>query len=204
MNREELDRELDEWLDRASAEYGRAETRPGFEARVIAHVNSRLEKRRWRFRWISMATAAAAILGFFSFLLLTRFQERAATEIVLEEQPKPEPNLPNSAQPERRPLIIRAESPTKREAGKQAHPKAGETEKMRFLSAGLSDQERYLISFAKAVSAQISAGIPETEPGSLQTPDLEIPTIQIPKAEISSIIIETVQLPTDHQSEDQL
>ena len=60
MNREELDRELDEWLDRASAEYGTAETRPGFEARVIANVNSRLEKRRWRFRWLSLATAATA------------------------------------------------------------------------------------------------------------------------------------------------
>ena len=73
MNREELDRELDEWLDRASAEYGTAEARPGFEARVIANVNSRLAKRRLRFGWVSLATAATAALIFSCYALLTAF-----------------------------------------------------------------------------------------------------------------------------------
>ncbi len=204
MNREELDRELDEWLDRASAEYGRAETRPGFEARVVANVSSRLLKRRWRFRWVSMATAAAAILVFSSYVLLTHFQEHAATESVLEKQRKPKPTLPNSAQQKQLLLTIRAESSTKREAGKQVHPKAGEPEKMPFLSARLSDQERYLIAFVQAISAQSSTGIPEAESEPLQMPDLEIPTLQIPQAQIFSFKIETVQLPTAHQSEDQL
>lgn len=202
MNRKELDSELNEWLDRASAEYGRAETRSGFEARVIANVSSRLIKRRWRFRRVSMATAAAAILVLSSYVFLTRFQER--TENVLEEQRKPKPHLPSSAQPEQLPWIIRAEAPTKRETVKRAHPKAGTPEKMSFLSAGLSDQERHLIAFVQAISAQASAGIPEAESGPLQIPDWEIPTIQIPQAQISPFKIETVQLPTAPQSEDQL
>jgi hypothetical protein len=204
MNREDLDRELSEWLDRASAEYGKAETRPGFEARVIANVSSRLEKRRWRFRRLAMATAAAAILVFSSYVLLTRFQKYGATKTVLKKQPEPEPGSPYSAQPGRPSLTIRAKSSTGRIAGTQAPPQAGRLEKMPFLSARLSDQERYLVSFVQAVSAQTSAIIPGAESGPLQMPDLEIPTLQIPKAEISSIQIEMVRLPTAHQSEDPL
>jgi hypothetical protein len=204
MNREELDREINEWLDRASAEYGRAKTRPGFEARVIADVRSRLEKKRWYFRWISIATATAAILVFSSYVLLTRFQEHGAKEIVLEKQREPERDLTYDAPPERPPMISQAKSSKGRHPGMHVHPKAGESEKTSFLSARLSDQERYLVYFVRAFSAQASAGIPEAEPGPLQTPDLEIPILQIPKAEISSIQIETVQLPIAHQSEDKL
>jgi hypothetical protein len=145
-----------------------------------------------------------AILVFSSYVVLTRFQENAGIESVLEEQRKPKPNLPNSTQPERLPLTIQAEASTKREAVRPAHPKAGEPERMPFLSARLSDQERYLIAFVQTISAQTSAGIPEAESGPLQMPDLEIPTLQIPQAQISSFKIETVQLPTAPQSEDQL
>ena len=62
MSREELDRKLDEWLDRAADEYGRTEIRPGFEARIIASVNSSSEKRTWHFHWAPIAAAIAAAL----------------------------------------------------------------------------------------------------------------------------------------------
>ncbi len=89
MNREELDRELDQWLDRATSEYGRAEIRPGFESRIIANVNSRWEKRKWHFRWIPVAAAIAAILIFSPFLLRKGFQERQIADISAERPPKP-------------------------------------------------------------------------------------------------------------------
>jgi hypothetical protein len=204
MDREDLDSKIDEWLDRASAEYGRVETRPGFEARVIANVSSRLEKKRWCFRWASIATVTGAILVFSSYALLTRFQEPGTIETVLERQRELEPDMTYRAPLERRPLIGPAKSSAERHAGRQVHPKAGEFEKTSFLSARLSDQERYLVSFVQALSAQTATGIPEAEPGRLQMPDLVIPTLQIPKAEIFSIQIETVQLPSDHQSEEKL
>ena len=62
MNREELDRELDKWLDQAAAEYGKAEIQPGFEARIIAKLNRRLLSRSWNFRRIPAAAAIAIIL----------------------------------------------------------------------------------------------------------------------------------------------
>ena len=204
MNPEELDRELDKWLDRASAEFSSMKTRPGFESRILANVSSRLEKRRWRFRWASIATATAAILVISCYMLLNRFQEHAETKIVLEEQQKPEPSLPRGAQREQLPSIIQADPSTGPDVRRQTHPKVGENEKKPFLSAELSDQERYLISFVHAVSAQTSPSVLEAESGPLQIPAFEIRTLQIPKAQIFSIEIETVQLPMHHQSEDQL
>jgi len=197
MNSEELDRALDEWLDRADADYGMAETRPGFEARIIANVNNRLAKRRLHFRWMSLATAATAILIFSCYVLLTRIEDHPAGESVMQKQRS---SLPPIAKKEQPPLIVQAEPSAKLYAKKHVHTEVKDTPKSHFLSARISDQERYLLSFVKTVSEQNFAG----ESGPLQMPDFELSTIQIPKAQVSSINIDMVQLPMTHQSEDPL
>ncbi len=201
MNREDLDRELDTWLDRASAEYGRAESRAGLEARLIANVNNRLAKRRLHFRWLSLATAATAILIFSCYVLLTRIEDHPAGESVMQKQRS---SLPPIAKQEQPPLIVQAEPSAKMYAKKHVHIEVKDTPKSHFLSAKISDQERYLLSFVKTVSEQNFAGEPEAESGPLQMPDFELSTIQIPKAQVSSINIDRVQLPIAHQSEDPL
>lgn len=173
MNREELDKRLDEWLDRAAAEYGRAGMRPGIEARVIANLNSRLEKRKRYFRWIPVA-AAAAILVSSVLIFRTEFLEQGPAKIASNKQievhsaPKP---AGTAAVPATKP------SPKPQRLNKPTG---------RFLSSGLSDQERYLIAFARAASDQNITGLSgERKFEPVQIPDLEIPEFEIPEFEIT-------------------
>lgn len=76
MNRDELDKELDEWLDRAAVEYGKAEIRPGFETRILAKLKGRLAKRRLHLPWIPVAAAFAAILFFSVYLHRNQSEDR--------------------------------------------------------------------------------------------------------------------------------
>jgi hypothetical protein len=204
MNSEELDRALDEWLDRAAAAYGTAETRPGFEARVISNVNSRLEKRRWHFRRLSLAIAATAVIIVACYVFLARLQEHPAIDTALDRPQKPRPDFLDRAPGEQILSTMQAAVSKKKNAARSAPPKPRKTPEKHFLSAGLSDQERYLISFVQTVSAQTSTDASEAESGPLQMPDFEIPTIQIPKEQVSFINIDMVQLPIAHQSEDPL
>lgn len=110
--------------------------------------------------------------------------------------------LPPIAKQEQPPLIVRAEPSAKVYAKKHLHIEVRDTPKSHFLSAKVSDQERYLLSFVKTVSEQNFSGEAESEP--LQMPDFELSTIQIPKAQVSSINIDMVQLPIAHQNEDPL
>ena len=204
MKGEELDKALDEWLDRASAEFGAAETRSGFEARVIANVNSRLEKRRWRFRRLSLAMAATAVVIFACYVYLARVQEHPAIETALDKPQKKKSDLLDGAPGKQLPSITQAASSTKQGAARRVPSIAREVPNSQFLSAGLSDQERYLIAFVQAVSAQTSMDTSKAESEPLQMPEFEIPAFQIPKAQISLIKIDMVDLSMTLQREDQL
>jgi hypothetical protein len=75
MNREPLDKKLDDWLDQALTEYGRAEPRPGLEARTLAGVRSRLTRRPWWQWWphaVWVSTAAVTIVLFMIVILIKR------------------------------------------------------------------------------------------------------------------------------------
>jgi hypothetical protein len=113
-------------------------------------------------------------------------------------------SLPPIAKQEQPPLIVQAEPSAKVYAKKHVPIEVRDTSKGYFLSARLSDQERYLLSFVKTVSEQNFAGEPEDESGPLQMPDFELSTIPIPRAQVSSINIDMVQPPMAHQSEDPL
>jgi hypothetical protein len=187
MSREDLDRELDEWLNRAAAEYGRAEIRPGFENRIIAKLNSRLERRRLYLRWIPVAAACAAVLVFSVHVFRTNIQDSGRTDIVSQRPAKSESRPAQGLYRVPRPGKISTEPPTKGYTGRRARRKASQARRGRFLSSGLSDQERYLMAFAQAASKQSSIGISEdTKFKPLQIPKAEIPEFTIPDFEISS------------------
>ena len=204
MKDEELDKALDEWLDRASAEFGAAEMRPGFEARVIANVNSRLEKRRWRFRRLSLAMAATAVVIFACYVYLARVQKHPAIETALDKPQEQKSDLLGGAPGKQLPSITQAASSRKQGAARRVSSIAREVPNSQFLSAGLSDKERYLIAFVQAVSAQTSMDTSKAESEPLQMPEFEIPAFQIPKAQISLIKIDMVDLSMTLQREDQL
>ena len=202
MNREELNRELDQWLDRASAEFGRAETRPGFEARVIANVNSRLERNGWRFHRLLPAAALAAalillILSFWSFR--APVQERRMADIASVRTPEAKIPPAQIPQEDTQPDISSTQTSKISERDRQTRRKAVETQRGRFLSSGLSDQERNLIAFVRAVSKQAAEF--ESEP--LQEPK-QIPEFIIPEFKIPPFKIDVLPMQTQNGNEEQL
>jgi len=201
MNREELDENLKNWLDRAAAEFGQADARPGFEARIIANLNSRLEKRRWRFRWMSIAVACAAVLIGTFLALLPKFRDRATTEIASEISGKMQPNLQKGLPWQSQPKTISGELPANRNLGSQLIAKPRRSEQTDFLSSGLTDQERYLLAFVQAISAEGATDTPyQSKFSPLQIPELE----KIPEFEIPSIKIEALHISTLNGNEEPL
>jgi hypothetical protein len=199
MNREDLDKRLDEWLDRATRKYGSAERRPGFEARIIANLNSRREKKRWYLRWAPAAVTVTAILAISVFMVRNSFQDRATTDMSSKEVVEVSPRLVPAVRTEGNgsaaiPIVPAAKMP--------AGPVQTNFPSGRFLSSGLSDQERYLIAFARIASEQTITGLVENyefEPP--QMPDLEIPAFMIPEFEITSFGIKDLHEPTPGNEE---
>ena len=62
MERDRPDKVLDEWLDKATAEFGTAEPSPGFEQRMIAKVRAGVERRPVFYYWRLLALAAAIVV----------------------------------------------------------------------------------------------------------------------------------------------
>jgi hypothetical protein len=62
MDRESKDKKLEEWLDQALAEYGRAEPPPGLEARAVANLRWRLQQRSWWAHWPRPVWLSAALV----------------------------------------------------------------------------------------------------------------------------------------------
>jgi hypothetical protein len=191
MNREELEKQLDDWLDQAAAGYGSTEARSGFEARIIANLNGRLKKRRWYYHWIPIAATVTALLFFSIYALRINFQDHGTAEIasIRPAVPKSGPEQSLNRSPAGNAAVPAAKSHAKRLRSVQSNG--------RFLSSGLSDQERYLIAFARAASEQNITGLSEDhkfEP--LQIPELEIPEFDIPDFEIKSFEIEGLHAST--------
>jgi hypothetical protein len=192
MNHEELDSQLDEWLDRATREYGRAETRRGFESRIIAKLNSRLDKRRWLPLGIPVAAAAAAILLFCVYFLRTELQDRWAADIASNKpqhmSPMPVPTVQKKN--DKAPVIQAANADS---VVKQVRRQSSNKQRGRFLSSGLSDQERYLIAFAKTASNHEITGLSDNHNfEQLQIPELGIPPFIIPEFKIPTLEIEAL------------
>ncbi len=173
MNSEELDGELDKWLDRAMREYGQTEIGPGFERRIIENVTGGVRRRKWYFRRIPVAVAAVAALALSTSIFRTEFQGKRTRDIAAarpEVISVLEPELVNetlgtAAMPSAQRLSRR----------RQSSKPSG-----RFLSSGLSDQERCLIAFARAASELNIYGLSaERKFEPLQIPELQIPEFEI-------------------------
>ena len=82
MNQESLDKKLSEWLDQALVEYGKAEPRPGIEARTMEHLRGRLSQSAWRRGWQRAAwlSAAAFALVLIMAVLLGRSDKPPAPD----------------------------------------------------------------------------------------------------------------------------
>lgn len=75
MKSESSNRKLDDWLDQALAEYGRAEPPPGMETRVNRRLASHLAPSPWRRLWprtIWISAAAAAVVLLLALFLVRR------------------------------------------------------------------------------------------------------------------------------------
>jgi hypothetical protein len=210
MNREELDRELDKWLDRAAAEYGMAETQPGFEARIIAKLNRRLNSRRWYFSRIPAAAAVAAILFLSIYLIHNQSKDHRTTEISSARYPgsgaAPAASADFAGKHVGRsgPALsdVPLESSTKRSVQRHGSPKAREVKEGRFLSSGLSDRERYLIAFVRALSTEKSQdALEKTLSDPLQIKDAHVPAFKIQDFDISPFEIEVSPTPTPGNEE---
>jgi len=70
MDHDLREKKLDEWLDSALAEYGRAEPRSGIEARILEHVRSRLARKAWRLHWRHAIWASVGALAVLLFLIV--------------------------------------------------------------------------------------------------------------------------------------
>ena len=70
MNRKLTEGNPDQWLDRALAEYGNAEPRPGLETRTIANLRSRLARRPWWRTWYHAAWISAATVAVVLFMVV--------------------------------------------------------------------------------------------------------------------------------------
>ena len=73
MDHKQSDKKLNDWLDQALAEYGRAEPRPGIEARIVANLRSRGQLQPWwsrRLRPVWLSAVAVTILVFIVVLYI--------------------------------------------------------------------------------------------------------------------------------------
>jgi hypothetical protein len=70
MDRERKEKELEEWLDSALAEYGKAEPRAGMESRVIAHLRSHAGQESRSFNWRHAFWVYAGVITVLLFLIV--------------------------------------------------------------------------------------------------------------------------------------
>jgi hypothetical protein len=205
MKREEMDKRLDEWLDQAVTEYGRAKTRPGFEARILANVNSRLVVRKWRFRWLTIAATAAAVLVFSFWVFLTKFQDEPARDIASHEVENLKPAPERSTHSESA-LEVKSVGSIKMRSRIQGSskqigikPSIGPG----LLSSPPSEEERLLIAYARSASRESRADYSDEfvlQP--LEIPETVISPLEIPELKISSTQIEPLEI-TMNESEEQ-
>ncbi len=200
MDPEQLDRKLDGWLDEASAAFGRAETRPGLEARMVAKLHARLERRPWWRGWRVLTAAAAISLAFSIWVIYTRFQEGAVRPIVSNSVTGTTDRVQKSAgitsaagnqTPGREAAAPGPYLAANRPARSRAIPPEPLPRLEVFPSPEVSEQERLLLAYARLVSKGMVSGLAEdTAPQPTEAPKLEIPLLEIPKLEIAPIKIE--------------
>ena len=201
MKHEQMDRQLDAWLDRAAVEYGRAETRPGFETRIIANVNRRAAARKQRIRRLAIAATATAVLVFSFWAILNRPLDRDPGVDTSQKPGIPDPVREQSSD---NPLIATAktaESIVKRNIYVSSIPKQRVAEvsyNRGLLSGPISEEEHLLIAYVQSISIESEIETPEENAFQpLEIPETEIPPLTIRKLKVTSISIEPLEIKTN-------
>jgi hypothetical protein len=189
MEHDQLDKMLDEWLERASAERRKTEPRPGFEQRMIARLHNRMARRNLLFRWQSLATAATITVV--ACMFLAHFTDHR----------RKQNNLPGKSSDQMRPYATR-QSPEEKAANMPhpmrrpamlipLHARESLPRQDVFPSIQLSQQDRLLFAYLRAVSSGTVRGIIEEG----QDRPIEIGHVEeVPKIEISRIEIEPLTI----------
>lgn len=197
MNRDELDKKLEEWLDRAAAEHGRADIRPGFEERIIADLHARLDKRRRNFFWIPIAAAITVAVIFSLYFIRPDFQDGRPKEIssltpskiAVERQGESPAKAHDQAAITVQSSMASFGSPKTPVAANPPAAKPRPAETGRFLSSGLSDRERYLMAFVRLTSSEEASNASEAARFDRLWKAAEIPEFRIPEFKVPSFEI---------------
>jgi hypothetical protein len=189
MEHDQLDKMLDEWLDRASEERGNVEPRPGFEQRMIAGIHNRAARKTLFFGWRSLATAATVVVV--ACMFLARITEHrgkqtnlAGKSIVQLQQHDARPSQEEKAaitpHRMRKPAIVIA-----------AHTPESLPRQDVFPSAQVSQRDRLLFDYIRAVkSGKIDGVIEESQGRPIEISKVE----ESPKTEISQIDIKPLSI----------
>jgi len=89
MKPEPLDKKLDDWLDQALAEYGRAEPPPGLETRTLKSLTRQVVPQAWWQRWprtVWVSAAAVTIVLFLAVFLVRRENPVAPVPAMVNDQ----------------------------------------------------------------------------------------------------------------------
>ena len=201
MRDNDLDIKLDEWLDKASAEYGMADVRPGFERRILANVNSRLETRRRIFHWLPIAVSAATVLAFSAWVVVTRFMEPALTEIASHEttiaNSVVQPSTSNQPMISKKAIEITGNKPLAAPAP-PVRKSVGASIGKGLLFGPPSKQERLLLAYSgSGLFESTNDSQSEESIHPIEIPKTEIQTLDIPKIQIASAKIEPLEIKTE-------
>jgi hypothetical protein len=203
MERDRLDKMLDEWLDQTVAEFGRAQTRPGFEERIVAGLHNRMARGRLWFRWQALAAAATVAFVFLFCVIFARFTDHGGKHVTSNysggSRAGLQPNIGGTSTSEKdvmKPL-------PKRDAGMRSPHGAREPEFVNgehapkslprqdvFPSARLSNQDRLILDYVRSVSSGNIAGFMDDS----EYHPIEITQVEIPKPEISKLEIEPIRI----------
>jgi len=200
MDPEQLNQKMDDWLDQAAAGYGRAKARPGLEERIVANLHTRLERRPWWQSWQVITAAAAVSLAFSIWIFHTNVQDRAgqhaASDRAAGTTDRTRMNSGNVStvgkqQARRDATASSARFGASPIATAQANAREPLPRLEAFPSPEVSEQDRLLLAYARAVSEGIVSGFAvDGAPRPIGVPKLEILLLEIPKLEIAPIKIE--------------
>jgi hypothetical protein len=192
MERERLDKTLDEWLDRASTEFGRAEPDTEFEARIAVALHERTARRRLWFRWRALAAGATAVTVILFLAFLTHFTDRPEKHVASNQPGGSKTGLElnhnsaaTSAADVVKPRIARRSEVVVSKQMRESLPRQNV-----FPSVRLSNQERLLLRCARSLSAGKIVGFLEDD----EYRPVEFTKVEIPITEISELVIEPIRI----------
>jgi hypothetical protein len=186
------ERDVEQWLDAALSQYGKAEPRTGLESRVLANLRVERNRNASRGRWWWAAGAAAALALILVALWVGESgRERSRTSTMRASTTRERKNAHSLAQPPPQPKTAEPARDVARywPAHSPIHDPAAKTPKLdQFPSRrNMSEWESLLVRRLSEQSNKeaLLKSTPSSEEIDLSIGSLEIRPLQIPDVEIS-------------------